>query len=136
MAVNEQNIAESKARTQLAATETLMRQKQLEWLPMQQKIELAQAAADIALKRSTGNLNNVQARHEVKKIAETVARTNKVTSEFNAQEYQNQFTVATYRDRVTSVRVALWNAVNEGLPRDIRDHMFGNKFQYDKFSDY
>lgn len=136
MAVNEQNIAESKARTQLAVTENLMRQKQLEWLPMQQKIELAQAAADIALKRSTGNLNNVQARHEVKKIAETVARTNKVTSEFNAQEYQNQFDVATYRDRVTSVRVALWNAVNEGMPRDIGDHMFGNKFQYDKFSDY
>ena len=136
MAVNEQNIAESKARTQLAVTENLMRQKQLEWLPMQQKIELAQAAADIALKRSTGNLNNVQARHEVKKIAETVARTNKVTSEFNAQEYQNQFAVATYRDRVTSVRVALWNAVNEGLPRDIVDHMVGKKFQYDKFSDY
>lgn len=136
MAVNEQNIAESKARMQLAVTENLMRQKQLEWLPMQQKIELAQAAADIALKRSTGNLNNVQARHEVKKIAETVARTNKITSEFNAQEYQNQFAVATYRDRVTSVRVALWNAVNEGLPRDIGDHMFGNKFQYDKFSDY
>lgn len=136
MAVNEQNIAESKARTQLAVTENLMRQKQLEWLPMQQKLELAQAAADIALKRSTGNLNNVQARHEVKKIAETVARTNKITSEFNAQEYQNQFAVATYRDRVTSVRVALWNAVNDGLPRDIGDHMFGNKFQYNKFSDY
>lgn len=136
MAVNEQNIAESKARTQIAVTENLMRQKQLDFLPQQQKIELAQAAADIALKRSTGNLSNAQARHEVKKIAETVARTNKVTSEFNAQEYQNQFAVATYRDRVTSVRVALWNAVNEGLPRDIGDHMFGSKFQYDKFSDY
>lgn len=136
MAVNEQNIAEIKARTQLAVTENLMRQKQLDFLPQQQKIELAQAAADIALKRSSGNLNNVQARHEVKKIAETVARTNKITSEFNAQEYQNQFAVATYRDRVTSVRVALWNAVNEGMPRDIGDHMFGNKFQYDKFSDY
>lgn len=136
IAVNDQNIAESKARTQIAVTENLMRQKQLEWLPMQQKIELAQAAADIALKRSTGNLNNVKAQHEIKKIAETVARTNKLTSEFNAQEYQNQFDVATYRDRVTSVRVALWNAVNEGLPRDIGDHMFGNKFQYDKFSDY
>lgn len=136
MAVNEQNIAESKARTQLAVTENLMRQKQLDFLPQQQKIELAQAAADIAFKRSSGYLNNVQARHEVNKIAETVARTNKVTSEFNAQEYQNQFDVATYRDRVTSVRVALWNAVNEGMPRDIGDHMFGNKFQYDKFSDY
>lgn len=113
MAVNEQNIAESKARTQLAVTENLMRQKQLEWLPMQQKIELAQAAADIALKRSTGNLNNVQARHEVKKIAETVARTNKITSEFNGQALQNQFDSDTYKNRVKQVQEVLWNTMHE-----------------------
>lgn len=35
---------------------------------------------------------------------------------------------------LSSVRVALWNAVNDGLPRDIGDHMFGKKFQYDKLA--
>lgn len=80
MQVNDQNIAESKARTQLYVTENLIREKRLEWLPMQQKIELAQSAADIALKRSTGALNNVKARHEIKKIAETVARTSEITA--------------------------------------------------------
>lgn len=109
MAVNEQNIAESKARTQLAVTENLMRQKQLEWLPMQQKIELSQAAADIALKRSTGNLNNVQARHEVKKIAETVARTNNMTQQFN-------FDSKTFDMRVSSIEASMWRAINNAGP--------------------
>lgn len=129
MSVNEQNIAESKARTQLAVTENLMRQQELSFLPQAQKLQLAQGAADIAFRYSQKNLTDKQARHEVEKLAETVVRA-------NGQALQNQFDAESYRDRVTSVRVALWNAVNDGLPRDIRDHMFGKKFQYDKFSDY
>lgn len=109
MAVNEQNIAESKARTQLAVTENLMRQKQLEWLPMHQKIELAQAAADIALKRSTGNLNNVKAQHEIKKIAETVARTNNMMQQFN-------FDSKTFDMRVSSIEASMWRAINNAGP--------------------
>lgn len=129
MAVNEQNIAESKARTQLAVTENLMRQQELSFLPQAQTLQLAQGAADIAFRYSQKNLTDKQARHEVEKLAETVVRA-------NGQALQNQFDSESYRDRVTSVRVALWNAVNDGLPRDIGDHMFGKKFQYDKFSDY
>lgn len=97
MAVNEQNIAESKARTQLAVTENLMRQKQLDFLPQQQKIELAQAAADIAFKRSAGYLNNVQARHEIKKIAETVARTSEVTQRTENLKTENMIQGDNYR---------------------------------------
>lgn len=129
MAVNEQNIAESKARTQLAVTENLMRRQELSFLPQAQKLQLAQGAADIAFRYSQKNLTDIQARHEVEKLSETVVRA-------NGQALQNQFDAESYRDRVTSVRVALWNAVNDGLPRDIGDHMFGKKFQYDKFSDY
>lgn len=109
MAVNEQNIAESKARTQLAVTENLMRQKQLEWLPMHQKIELAQAAADIVLKRSTGHLNNVKAQHEVKKIAETVARTNNMTQQFD-------FDSKTFDMRVSTIEASMWHAINNAGP--------------------
>lgn len=129
MAVNDQSIAESKARTQVAVTENLMRQQELSFLPQAQKLQLAQGAADIAFRYSQKNLTDKQARHEVEKLAETVVRA-------NGQALQNQFDAESYRDRVTSVRVALWNAVNDGLPRDIGDHMFGKKFQYDKFSDY
>lgn len=129
MAVNEQNVAESKARTQLAITENLMRQQELSFLPQAQKLQLAQGAADIAFRYSQKNLTDKQAQHEVEKLAETVVRA-------DGQALHNQFDAETYRDRVTSVRVAMWNAFNDGLPRDIRDHMFGKKFQYDKFSDY
>lgn len=109
MAVNDQNIAESKARTQLTVTENLMRQKELEWLPMHQKIELAQAAADIALKYSSGNLNNVKAQHEIKKIAETVARTNNLTQQFN-------FDSKTFDMRVSSIEASMWHAINNAGP--------------------
>lgn len=123
MAVNDQNIAESKARTQLAVTENLMRQKQLEWLPMQQKIELAQAAADIALKRSTGNLNNVQARHEIKKIAETVARTSEITQRTENLKTENmiqgdnyRFNSQTYGKRIRIIEETLEEITRRSRP--------------------
>lgn len=126
MAVNEQNIAESKARTQLAVTENLMRQKQLEWLPMQQKIELAQAAADIALKRSTGNLNNVQARHEIKKIAETVARTSEITQRTENLKTENmiqgdnyRFNSLTYDNRIRIVEETLDEITRRSRPSNL-----------------
>lgn len=97
IAVNDQNIAESKARTQIAVTENLMRQKQLDFLPQQQKIELAQAAADIAFKRSAGYLNNVKAQHEIKKIAETMARTSEVTQRTENLKTENIIQGDNYR---------------------------------------
>lgn len=97
MAVNEQNIAESKARTQLSVTENLMLQKQLDFLPQQQKIELAQAAADIAFKRSAGYLNNVKAQHEIKKISETMARTSEITQRTENLKTENMIQGDNYR---------------------------------------
>lgn len=97
MAVNEQNIAESKARTQLSVTENLMRQKQLDFLPQQQKIELAQAAADIAFKRSAGYLNDVKVQHEIKKIAETMARTSETTQRTENLKTENMIQGDNYR---------------------------------------
>lgn len=125
MAVNEQNIAESKARTQLAITENLMRQQELSFLPQVQKLQLAQGAADIALRYSQKNLTDQQARHEVEKLAETVVRA-------NGQALQNQFDADTYDARVTSAgnesfRVfkgplgdvfnVVWSAVNDAKKR-------------------
>lgn len=97
MAVNEQNIAESKARIQLAVTENLFRQKQLDFLPQQQKIELAQAAADIAFKRSAGYLNDVKAQHEIKKIAETMVRTSETTQRTENLKTENMIQGDNYR---------------------------------------
>lgn len=104
MAVNDQNIAESKARTQIAVTENLMRQQELSFLPQAQKLQLAQGAADIAFRYSQKNLTDKQARHEVEKLAETVVRA-------NGQALQNQFDADTYKNRVKQVQEALFNSI-------------------------
>lgn len=123
MAVNEQNIAESKARTQLAVTENLFRQKQLDFLPQQQKIELAQAAVDIAFKRSAGYLNNVKAQHEIKKIAETMARTSEITQRAENLKTENmiqgdnyRFNSQTYGKRVRIIEETLEEITRRSRP--------------------
>lgn len=123
IAVNDQNIAESKARTQIAVTENLMRQKQLDFLPQQQKIELAQAAADIAFKRSAGYLNNVKAQHEIKKIAETMARTSEVTQRTENLKTENmiqgdnyRFNLQTYGTRVRIIEETLEEITRRSRP--------------------
>lgn len=133
MAVNEQNIAESKARTQLAITENLFRQQELDFLPQAQKLQLAQGAADIALKYSQKQLTDEQARHEVQKLAETMARTQltnqkywteqantvNVQLENTSKQMDNQFQSETYKNRVRLIREsvfdALYNTDNIGL---------------------
>lgn len=123
MAVNDQNIAESKARTQLTITENLFRQKQLDFLPQQQKIELAQAAADIAFKRSAGYLNNVKAQHEIKKIAETMARTSEITQRTENLKTENmiqgdnyRFNSQTYGKRVRIIEETLEEITRRSRP--------------------
>lgn len=123
MAVNDQNISESKARTQLSVTENLMRQKQLDFLPQQQKIELAQAAADIAFKRSAGYLNNVKVQHEIKKIAETMARTSETTQRTENLKTENmiqgdnyRFNSQTYGKRVRIIEETLEEITRRSRP--------------------
>lgn len=122
IAVNDQNIAESKARTQIAVTENLMRQKQLDFLPQQQKIELAQAAADIAFKRSAGYLNNVKAQHEIKKIAETMARTSEVTQRTENLKTENMIQGDNYRfnSQTYGTRVRILEETLEEITRRSR----------------
>lgn len=122
MAVNEQNIAESKARVQLSVTENLMRQKQLDFLPQQQKMELAQAAADIAFKRSAGYLNNVKVQHEIKKIAETMARTSETNQRTENLKTENMIQGDNYRfnSQTYSTRVRIVEETLEEITRRSR----------------
>lgn len=139
MAVNEQNIAESKARTQLAVTENLMRQQELSFLPQVQKLQLAQGAADIAFRYSQKNLTDKQARHEIEKLAETVARTGLTNQQYwteqantvNAQlentskQMDNQFQSETYKTRVKIIEEELIRAINNSVPDNPIKALFG-----------
>lgn len=104
VAVNNENVRQIQAQTRIAVTENLMREQELKFLPQAQKLQLAQGAADIALKYSQKNLTEKQARHEIEKLAETVVRA-------NGQAMQNQFDAETYRDRVKMVTESLFNAI-------------------------
>lgn len=139
MAVNEQNIAESKARTQLAITENLFRQQELSFLPQAQKLQLAQGAADIAFRYSQKNLTDKQARHEIEKLAETVARTGLTNQQYwteqantvNAQlentskQMDNQFQSETYKTRVKIIEEELIRAINNSVPDNPIKALFG-----------
>ena len=100
IAVNDENIKQKQAQTQVLITENLMRQQELNFLPYAQKLQLAQGVADIALKYAQKNLTEKQARHEIEKLAETVVRA-------NGQAMQNQFDAETYRNRVKTVKETL-----------------------------
>ena len=139
MAVNEQNIAESKARTQLAITENLFRRKELDFLPQAQKLQLAQGAADIALKYSQKQLTDEQAKHEVKKLAETMARTELINQQYwterantvnvqlenTSKQMDNQFQSETYKTRVKIVEEELIRAINNSVPDNPIKALFG-----------
>lgn len=125
IAVNDENIRQMQAQTKIAITENLLREQELKFLPQAQKLQLAQGAADIALKYAQKNLTDKQARHEIEKLAETIARTSLTNQQYwterantvNAQlentsrQTENQFQSETYKHRVRLVKESLFDAM-------------------------
>lgn len=125
VAVNNENVRQIQAQTRIAVTENLLREQELKFLPQAQKLQLAQGAADIALKYSQKNLTEKQARHEIEKLAETVARTSLTDQQYwterantvNAQlentsrQTENQFQSETYKDRVRLIKESIFDSI-------------------------
>lgn len=125
IAVNNENVRQIQAQTKIAITENLLREQELKFLPQAQKLQLAQGAADIALKYSQKNLTEKQARHEIEKLAETVARTSLTNQQYwterantvNAQlentsrQTENQFQSETYKDRVRLIKESIFDSM-------------------------
>lgn len=83
--------------TQLRSVQVTTAEQQLAFLPIQQRLEIASQLSSIALQRSQKRLTDKQVEHEVKRIAETVART-------DAQTLENDFNRETYDARSETVR--------------------------------
>lgn len=125
IAVNNENILQIQAQTRLVVTENLLREQELEFLPQAQKLQLAQGAADIALKYAQKDLTEKQARHEIEKLAETAARTSLINQQYwterantvNAQlentsrQMENQFQSETYKDRVRLIKESIYDSM-------------------------
>ena len=118
MDVNRENIANMQAERKLTNVQTLLADKQLSWMDAQNKMDLAQKAADIQLKYAQGALTRKQVDHEVAKIAETEVRTSlgiqeQTTNVLKQQgmRQENQFNADTYGTRKKILRETLWNLV-------------------------
>ena len=120
MAVNSENIANMQAQRKLINVQTLMADKQLSFMDAQNKMDLAQKAADIQLKYAQGALTREQVKHEIKKIAETEVRTSLGVEQITgqqlsnqAQRQSNQFDAATFNSRVKTVEESLFNLIHD-----------------------
>lgn len=118
MSVNSENIANMQAQRKLINVQTLFAEKQLSWMDAQNKMDLAQKAADIQLKYAQGALTRKQVDHEIAKIAETEVRTSlgiqeQTTNVLKQQgmRQENQFNADTYGTRKKILRETLWNLV-------------------------
>lgn len=120
MSVNSENIANMQAQRKLINVQTLFAEKQLSWMDAQNKMDLAQKAADIQLKYAQGALTRKQVDHEIAKIAETEVRTSLGIQEQTTNVLKQQgmrqeiaYNEATFDDRVKSVKESLWNLMHE-----------------------
>lgn len=118
ISVNSENIANMQAQRKLINVQTLFAEKQLSWMDAQNKMDLAQKAADIQLKYAQGALTRKQVDHEIAKIAETEVRTSlgiqeQTTNVLKQQgmRQENQFNADTYGTRKKILRETLWNLV-------------------------
>lgn len=85
--------------------------KKLEFLDQQLKIDLANRAADLSLKRATESLTRSQVEHEIQKIAETTASTSLKNAQASGQRSQNQLFNRTYKERVKMIQEELHNTM-------------------------
>lgn len=118
MAVNSENIANMQAQRKLINIQTLMADKQLSFMDAQNKMDLAQKAADVQLKYAQGALTRKQVEHEIKKISETEVRTSLGVEQITSQQLQNQaqrqensFNATTFNTRTKILQETLWNLV-------------------------
>lgn len=107
--------------------DNMQKSEYLKVLPRKLQNDLASQVADIQLKLAQGELTRNQAEHEIKKMAETVAKTELTNQKYwtesantiNAQlentskQMDNQFQAETYQNRVRQVEEELWNTATE-----------------------
>lgn len=116
----------AKMQYQLMNVEYAMQSQNLAFLPVQQRLQVASQSAEISLKLAQGQLTRKQAEHEVRKMAETVARTETQQQQTeltrrNAQAVgvQNRFNQDTYGDRVETIKAEMWRMINNSNANDM-----------------
>lgn len=85
--------------------QNMMTSTQLQFLPQQIKMTLANGAADIALKKSQQKMTDTQVKHEVRKMINTVI-------EGQGKQLQYQFDKQTFSNRLRQVEAEVIKAIH------------------------
>lgn len=118
-----------------------MASTQLSYLPQQIKMTLANGAADIALKKQQEKLTNQQVKHEVEKLAETIARQSLISSQTEkvrsdrlsveastaGQKLQNQFDAETFKNRKRKIAEEINSLLRSNRPINLFQ-MYGQPY--------
>lgn len=106
MAVNSENIAKLRNETKFTALQTMIANQQLNFLPMQQKMELAQKASEIKLKAAQTNMSKQQLESEIHRTSQEYVKFLQ-----GMQDYQ--FNSDSYNDRLKTIKETLWNIMHD-----------------------
>lgn len=112
-----------KEQTRGQITENLMNSVRLSYLPEIMRLDIANAASDIAIKKQTMRLNEQQLKNMISENARIIAQTHLYNEQQNTQEQltSSATTAANVAKRtedynVTIIEAEMWNAINNAGP--------------------
>lgn len=116
MSAEQINLIKEQAKSQVM--ENVMTDVRMKSFPDAMRLEIANAAAQLAVQRSVERLNKQQLEHEIHKMAETIARTSLYQEQLNTQvqttssaQSQAEVSRRTIEEQVSIIRNSMWKAI-------------------------
>lgn len=130
-----EQINQIKEQTKGQVMENVMSSIRLKNLPEMMRLDIANSAADLAIRKQTERLTAKQVEHEAYKIAQTIAQTNLYDEQLNTQQQvtkqataQASVSDATRGYQIETIKAAMIHAINntesdnlfQAIPKGIR----------------
>lgn len=112
--LNREQSASQRMAQRIMMYDGILKLKEIEAFPQRLKLELAQGAADIALKAANKKFTEAQTKHEVRKMINTVIQG-------QGMRIQNEFQQQTFGHRLQRLEVEITKMINNAGP----DALFG-----------
>lgn len=96
----------------VSAVQALFTSKQLDWMDIEKRQQLAESAARISLMHQQGKLTRAQVAKEVQQTAESAVRTDYVHTQNRIANTEAYVSDKTKQNRISLVEQELWRAIN------------------------
>lgn len=114
-----EQINQIKEQTKGQVMQNVMTSIQMRNFPEIMRLDIANQAAELAVRKQVERLTNKQVQHEIQKIAETIARTELYQEQTVTQQNQSSITASaaevdrrTIEERVNIIRQEMWRAIS------------------------